>query len=110
MQGSTTGFDSWADTRTRNESRVALEYNAGYTSALAAFEELTSPTWPQCLQGFGYFSKVLQPPCAHLAPSGMHSPRQCCHTHIIALPQRCYGAVSCVDTLCVPCVQDVVCG
>jgi hypothetical protein len=60
VQGSTTGFDSWADTRTRNESRVALEYNAGYTSALAAFEELTSPTWPQCLQGFGYFSKVLQ--------------------------------------------------
>ena len=60
VQGSTTGFDSWPDTRTRNESRVALEYNAGYTSALAAFEELTSPTWPQCLQGFGYFSKVLQ--------------------------------------------------
>jgi hypothetical protein len=58
VQGSTTGFDSWADTRTRNESRVALEYNAGYTSALAAFEELTSPTWPQCLQGFGYFSTV----------------------------------------------------
>jgi hypothetical protein len=65
VQGSTTGFDSWADTRTRNESRVGIEYNAGYTSALAAFEELTSPTWPQCLQGFGYFSKVRDSADAH---------------------------------------------
>lgn len=58
VEGSTTGFDTWPDTRTLNESRVAIEYNAGYTSALAAFEELESPTWPQCLQGFGYFSTV----------------------------------------------------
>lgn len=58
VEGSTTGFDTWPDVRTRNESRIAVEYNAGYTSALAAFEELTKPTWPQCLQGFGYFSKV----------------------------------------------------
>jgi cellulose synthase/poly-beta-1,6-N-acetylglucosamine synthase-like glycosyltransferase len=57
VEGSSTGVDTWPDVRTRNESRVALEYNAGYTSALAAFQELASPSWPQCLQGYGYFSK-----------------------------------------------------
>lgn len=58
VEGSSTGVDTWPDVRTRNESRVALEYNAGYTSSLAAFQELASPSWPQCLQGYGYFSTV----------------------------------------------------
>ena len=110
VQGSTTGFDSWADTRTRNESRVALEYNAGYTSALAAFEELTSPTWPQCLQGFGYFSKV---PLATCAPLGAiwHA----CPSSVLSVTHNCpatkaLSCCTCADTLCVPSVQDVVCG
>ncbi len=57
-EGSSEGIDEWPDVRTRNESRVAMEFNAGYTSALAAAQELTSPSWSQCLQGYGYFSSV----------------------------------------------------
>ena len=57
-EGSTTGFDTWADVRTSNESRVGMELTAGYTSALAGMQELTKPSWPQCLQGYGVWSKV----------------------------------------------------
>ncbi len=47
VEGSSDGVDDWPDVRTRNESRVALENNAGFTSALAGLNELNSPTWPQ---------------------------------------------------------------
>lgn len=47
MEGSSTGFDDWPDVRTRNESRVALENNAGFTAVLAGLNELNKPTWPQ---------------------------------------------------------------
>jgi len=47
VEGSSTGFDDWPDVRTRNESRVALENNAGFTAAVAGLNELKKPTWPQ---------------------------------------------------------------
>lgn len=55
LEGPTTGTDSFPDVRTDNGSRVAVEFNAGYTSALVAMYQIKTPTWPQCLQGYGVF-------------------------------------------------------
>lgn len=57
LEGPSDGTDSYADVRTQNGSHVAMENNAGYTSALAAMFEISQPTWPQCLQGYGVFHK-----------------------------------------------------
>lgn len=54
-EGPSDGTDSFADVRTNNGSRVSVEYNAGFTSALVAMYQIQTPTWPQCLQGYGVF-------------------------------------------------------
>lgn len=50
-------MDSYADVRSANESRVSIEYNAGFTGALAGLNEADRPTWNQCLQGWGVLSR-----------------------------------------------------
>ena len=44
--------DVYTDLRTSNASRVALEYNAGFTGALAGLNQAPG-TWDECLQGWG---------------------------------------------------------
>lgn len=48
--------DTFPDVRTSNTSRVAPEYNAGFTGALAGLNEAPG-TWDMCLQGWGVLTK-----------------------------------------------------
>ncbi len=64
LEGTSDGTDSFPDVRTNNGSQVAVENNAGFTTALVATYQTVKPTWPECLQGYGVFSS--DPVCAIL--------------------------------------------
>ncbi|KAK9804363.1 hypothetical protein WJX72_009368 [[Myrmecia] bisecta] len=48
--------DSFQDMRTNNDTRVTIDYNAGFTGVLAGLHS-ASGTWAQCLQGVGVLTK-----------------------------------------------------
>ena len=56
VQGPTDGQDTYPDVRTNNGSLVSIDYNAGFTGALAGLQAIQKPTWDQCLQGWGVLS------------------------------------------------------
>ena len=58
LEGPSDGTDSYPDVRTNNGSQVAVENNAGFATALVATYQTTKPSWPECLQGYGFFRKV----------------------------------------------------
>ena len=58
LEGPADGTDSFPNVRTDNGSQVAVENNAGFSTAMVATYQTTKPSWPECLQGFGFFRKV----------------------------------------------------
>jgi endoglucanase len=48
--------DVYSDIRTANASRIAIDYNAGFSGVLAGLNEAPG-TWDECLQGWGILSK-----------------------------------------------------
>ncbi len=72
LEGPADGTDSFPNVRTDNGSQVAVENNAGFATAMVATYQTTKPSWPECLQGFGFFRKVCPMSPVLPPPSCMH--------------------------------------
>ena len=88
LEGPSDGTDSFPDVRTDNGSQVAVENNAGFSTALVATYQTTEPSWPECLQGYGFFRKV-QNPAGH-GISALHAVMVMCILSCMASSASAY--------------------